>query len=181
MIFVWFLLFLAWPVAEIAFFVEVGQAIGWIWAILLAIGTSIAGSVLMRVQGMTALNRFLQESEKGELPVAAVLDGMGIFLAGVLLLLPGFLTDFVGLLLFVPPVRRRVIGFMFRQFLRKPAMQWQTRRAPFSRGPAGPAPRDGGRGFRRDEDVIDAEFETIDPERKPGSPRLVNRRDDELP
>jgi UPF0716 protein FxsA len=179
MIFVWFLLFLAWPVAEIAFFVEVGQAIGWAWAILLAIGTSIAGSVLMRIQGVTALNRFLQDSEKGELPVAAVLDGMGIFVAGVLLLLPGFLTDFIGLLLFVPPVRRRLIGFMFRQLLRRPATQWQTRRAPFGRGPAGPSPRERGQGFRRQEDVIDAEFETLDPERKPGSPKLVNRPDDD--
>ncbi len=179
MIFVWFLLFLAWPVAEIAFFIQTGQAIGWIWAILLALGTSIAGSVLMRIQGMTALNRFLEGAERGEMPVAAVLDGMGIFAAGALLLLPGFLSDLVGLLLFIPPLRRRLIGFMFRRLLQNPVPQGGgPRRAPFGRRPAGP--RD--RGPHRSDNVIDAEFETVEPERRPTeSPGLVNPPDKDVP
>jgi UPF0716 protein FxsA len=175
MIFVWFLLFLAWPVAEIAFFVETGRAIGWVWTILLTFVTTIAGSLLMRIQGVSAMNRFLQGTERGEVPVAAVIDGMGIFTAGVLLLLPGFLSDILGLLLFIPPLRRWLIGAAFRQIIVVTPTGTGPRRAPFGRKPAP-------EGFRRDANVVDAEFETVDPKEKGSEkPTLVNRSDKESP
>lgn len=161
MLFLWFLIFLSWPIAEIALFVEAGQSIGWAATILLTIGTSIAGTVLMRWQGYRAMSRFLQSADKGELPVDAVLDGMGIFAAGLLLLLPGFLSDAIGLLLFIPPLRRRLIAWMFGQF----------RGGGLPRRPrSGPPPRPGTSGFRRSGDAVDADFETIEPKRPPGEP-----------
>ncbi len=169
MFIVWFLLFLSWPVAEIAIFVQVGQAIGWLAAIVLTIVTAVAGSILLRWQGLATMNRFLAAAEKGESPVGAVLDGMGIFAAGVLLLLPGFISDVLGLLLFIPPLRRWLIALAFRQVLQGEARpQGRPRPGPFRR----PGTRAKG-GFRSD-NVVDAEFETIDPEVKPKEPGALS-------
>lgn len=178
MVFLWFLLFLAWPVAEIWIFIGVGREIGWLGAILLTFATSAAGSVLMRVQGFAAMNRFLQGAERGEMPVAAVIDGMGIFIAGVLLLLPGFISDALGLILFIPPVRRRITAWLFRRILQSPVSRDGIRRGGFRSRPAGPEAK----GFSRSDNVVDAEFETVDPQTRPReSPTLVNRTDKKLP
>jgi UPF0716 protein FxsA len=167
MFILWFLLFLSWPVAEIAIFVQVGQAIGWLGAILLTIGTAVAGSILLRIQGFNTMNRFLTAAEKGESPVGPVLDGVGIFVAGLLLLLPGFISDVLGLLLFIPPLRRWLIGLMFRHVLQGGAASWPRRSGPSRRtGDAGQG------GFRKSENVVDAEFETLDPQgikKQPGA------------
>lgn len=166
MFILWFLLFLSWPVAEIAIFVQVGQAVGWIGAILLTIVTAVAGSVLLRVQGFSAMHRFMAAAEKGESPVGAVLDGMGIFAAGLFLLLPGFISDALGLLLFIPPLRRWLIALMFRQVLQGGVLSGQGRRAsPFQRPGTGERT-----GFRKSENVVDAEFETLDPNGKATKP-----------
>lgn len=166
MFFLLFLLLLSWPVIEIAIFVQIGQSIGWVAAILLTIVTAIAGAFLMRIQGFRAMARFLEGAQKGELPVAAVLDGMGIFTAGLFLLLPGFISDFFGILLFIPPLRRWLTGWVFRQVLQgKPAGQ-RPRSSPLRpRGEPQTA------GMRKSDNVVDAEFESIEPERpdKPDS------------
>lgn len=175
MVFLGFLLFLAWPIAEIWIFIELGQAIGWIQAILLAIATSIAGTVFMRIQGLSALNRFLEGAERGELPVAAVLDGMGIFIAGVLLTLPGFLSDILGLFLFIPPVRRRLTAWLFRQFLHSGSTRGGAWRTSFGGRRAGAEQP----GFRRAENVVDVEFETVDPRASPKEPSRVKKPGEE--
>jgi UPF0716 protein FxsA len=122
------------------------------------------------------LNRIAQSVEKGEMPIAPVIDGMGIFVAGMLLLTPGFLSDAIGLLLFVPPIRRGVGRWVFRKLARSGTVRFSTFGAS-----SGPAQPQGGRpaasgGFKKADDVVDAEFETIDPDetdpKAPGTERL---------
>jgi UPF0716 protein FxsA len=169
MFILWFLLFVGWLVAEIAIFAEVGQAIGWFAAILLTLVTAAVGSVLLRVQGFTAMNRFLAAAEKGESPMGAVLDGMGIFAAGMLLVLPGFISDVLGLLLFIPPLRRGLIGLALRQVARAgPQAGKGPRRGPFRR--PGEAAHGG---LRKSDNVVDAEFETLGPDGKPQRPNSL--------
>jgi UPF0716 protein FxsA len=167
MIILWFLLFLAWPVAEIAIFVKAAGAIGWAGAILATIGTAILGAYLMRVQGFAAMQRFLSSAERGEPPVGAVLDGMGIFAAGFLLVLPGFLSDLLGLLLFIPPLRRGLIARLL--FPRQP--QGQAGRARPGRDGFRPHQEagTGNTGLRRSDNAVDAEFETLEPPATPNS------------
>jgi UPF0716 protein FxsA len=177
MFILWFLLFVGWLVAEIAIFAEVGQAIGWLAAILLTLVTAAAGSVLLRIQGFTAMNRFLAAAEKGESPIGAVLDGMGIFAAGMLLVLPGFLSDVLGLLLFIPPLRRGLIGLALRQFAQAgPRAGRAPRGGPFRR----PDPAAQG-GFRKSDNVVDAEFETLGPDGKPRRPASLPDSGDDDP
>lgn len=94
------------PLAEIAGFVLVGRAIG-LWPTLgLVILTSVVGAVLLRVEGMGLLREANRESREGRLPGKSMVSGAMVVIAGIFLILPGFFTDIIGLLLFIPPVRQ---------------------------------------------------------------------------
>jgi len=92
-------------IAEIVGFVLVAQAIGWGWAILIGLATMLVGSVLLKREGVRAWRRFRTAVGEGRPPGGEVSDGLTGLLGALLLLTPGFLTDAVGLLLLVPPVR----------------------------------------------------------------------------
>jgi UPF0716 protein FxsA len=99
------------PLIEIAGFVLVGQAIG-VWGTLLwVVLAAVLGVVLLRRQGLSVVNRLRQTMSGGELPGQAVLDAMLIGAAGFLLLLPGFFSDAIALLLLLPPVRGLIYRF----------------------------------------------------------------------
>lgn len=99
------------PIVEIALFIEVGGAIG-LWPTLaIVVLTALAGTVLMRIQGMQAMARLRTSLEQRRDPVGPIAHGAMILVAGMLLLTPGFFTDTVGLLLLIPPVRQRLIAW----------------------------------------------------------------------
>jgi len=106
-------LLLALPLAEIAGFVIVGRMVG-VWATLaLVMLTSLLGLLILRRQGLQMLRGLSSEGQQGRLPGESVINGAMIVVAGLLLLLPGFVTDIIGLALFLPPVRHllwRTIG-----------------------------------------------------------------------
>jgi UPF0716 protein FxsA len=105
-------LFLIIPVSEITLFVLVGGQIGVLATIGLVILTAAAGSILLRWQGMKALARIQIELAANRVPSKELVQGVMILLAGLLLMTPGFLTDMLGLLLFIPPVRDAVWRFL---------------------------------------------------------------------
>lgn len=98
-------LFVFFPLAEIATFVVVGGKIGALATVAFTIATSVVGAALMRWQGFGILRRLQRELDRGGSPGRELAHGAMVLLAGVLLLIPGFLTDALGLLLFIPPVR----------------------------------------------------------------------------
>jgi len=106
------LFILALPIVEIAVFILVGSQIGVLWTIALVILSGVAGSLLLRVQGFGVLNRIRTELDAGRDPGRELAHGAMIMLAAVLLLIPGFVTDVIGLLLFLPPVRDAVWHFL---------------------------------------------------------------------
>ncbi len=98
--------FVAVPLVEIAAFVEVGGWIG-LWPTLaVVVATAVAGSALLRVQGLAVWQRVRQSLARNEMPVAEAVDGLCLLVAATLLLTPGFVTDVVGFALLVPPFRR---------------------------------------------------------------------------
>lgn len=101
-----FALLIAMPIAEIAVFLVVGQAIGVLPTILLIVATAVAGAVLLRQQGLAALMALQRDAREHRVPAASIADALAIGIAGVLLLTPGFITDTMGLVLFIPGVRR---------------------------------------------------------------------------
>lgn len=104
-----FLIFVAVPILEIALFIQVGGLIGLWPTLLVVVLTALAGTALMRHQGLQALARLRASLERGGDPVGPIAHGALILVAGMLLLTPGFFTDTVGLLLLVPAVRARLI------------------------------------------------------------------------
>lgn len=102
------LLFVTIPLIELMLLLFVGSRIGLWPTIAIAILTGILGASLSRSQGMRAIGRYQAALAEGRLPHAEVIEGLIIFVAGVLLLTPGFLTDATGFLLLVPPIRERV-------------------------------------------------------------------------
>lgn len=106
------------PIAEIAVFIKVGQAIGLGWTLALIVLTGVLGAALLRRQGLKVLSQTQQKLDRGEVPVGELFDGLCVLAAGALLLLPGFLTDIVGLLLFIPPLRLLLGTLVLRGILR---------------------------------------------------------------
>lgn len=164
-----FALFVGVPLLEIAVFVAVGGEIG-LWPTLGAVvATALAGSVLLRVQGLSTLYRAREHLERGELPVKELFDGVCLVFAGALLLTPGFVTDGVGLLLFLPPFRaaiRRGLGSLF--VARGAVHTFRTHESGGgpNDGPRGPAPS-GGKTIDGDFTVVDENEEEDDPPRAP--------------
>jgi UPF0716 protein FxsA len=102
------LIFIVLPVLEILAFVEVGLAIGWPWAVLLLLGTSIIGYQMARRHGRVAFGEVSRAFSERRPPRVSALDGaMGSF-AGLLLFIPGFVTDLMGAVLLLPPARKLV-------------------------------------------------------------------------
>ncbi|MDJ0684160.1 MAG: FxsA family protein [Alphaproteobacteria bacterium] len=159
-----FLILFGVPVAEIALFIQIGDAIG-LWATLgFIVLTAAVGALLVRAQGLRVLAQIQAEAEAGTAPVGALISGACLLVAGLLLLTPGFLTDAIGFALLLPPVQaalgRSLVGGIAA---RSAAFRFRTAGTSTRRGPAG---RAGAGGFRRDRRgvVIDGEFQEIDPE-----------------
>jgi UPF0716 protein FxsA len=100
------LLFVA---AEIAAFVLVVDQIGLVWALGLLVVVSALGPVIVRRVGVGVLAHTQQRLAMGELPTRELLDGLVVLIAGVMICVPGFIGDAVGLLLMVGPVRHLLI------------------------------------------------------------------------
>lgn len=96
-------------IVEIMLFMWAGQFIGFWPTILLVLLSAFVGSFLVRAQGMQAWADFQRSAATGEGEVGlAIFTGICLLLAGAFLITPGFLTDTIGLLLLVPPLRQGV-------------------------------------------------------------------------
>ena len=93
------------PVIEISLFIYVGGMIGPGLTIVLIIASAMLGLSIMRRQGVAVVASAQRVQAEGRAPVAEVGNGIAILLAGLLLLIPGFLTDALGLVLLLQPIR----------------------------------------------------------------------------
>ncbi|MDA8230203.1 MAG: FxsA family protein [Magnetospirillum sp.] len=104
------------PVIEIALFVKSAQVIGVVPTVAVAVAAGMGGIVLLRRQGVGVLWRAQAQLARGELPVAEAFDGLCLAMAGLMLVLPGFVTDVIGVLLLLPPVRAGLRWMLGRRF-----------------------------------------------------------------
>jgi UPF0716 protein FxsA len=93
------------PLLEIAGFVVVGREIGALATVGLVILSGVAGSLLLRHQGFGVMTRVRAEMDAGRDPSRQLAHGAMIVLAAILLIIPGFITDILAILLLLPPVR----------------------------------------------------------------------------
>lgn len=156
----WVILLLAFvvtPLAEIAVFIQVGGLIG-LWPTLaLIVLSAVIGTWVLRLQGLGLLDRARRQLDRGAVPVFEVFSGACLILAGALLLTPGFITDTVGALLLVPPVR----ALLYRLVRDRLVIHAETRLG--GRGAPPPGPTTEGR-------VIEGEYEEVGPDERGRTP-----------
>ena len=100
------LLFISIPLIEIYLFIKVGSFIGAFNTISLILITAIIGIVYARYEGFNTLKSGMSQLVKNQLPVYEIVSGAALAFAALLLILPGFATDFLGFLLIFPPTRK---------------------------------------------------------------------------
>jgi UPF0716 protein FxsA len=138
---------IALPVIEIALFIKSAQWMGLLPTIVAAIAAGAVGLALVRRQGFDLLLRARTQFERGEIPVAEAFDGLCLAVAGALLVLPGFFSDVIAILLLLPPVRV-VLRLALMARMARPG------------SPAGGAGN--GAGMRQGPQVIETEYRVID-------------------
>lgn len=106
MVFLGVLVFIA---AEIAAFVAVAEQIGFLWALLILIVASALGPFVVKRVGVSVLVRTQERLARGEVPTRELLDGLVVLIGGVMICVPGFISDALGLLLMIGPVRHLLI------------------------------------------------------------------------
>jgi UPF0716 protein FxsA len=110
------LLLIVIPIVELYAFVQVTHAIGFGSALLALILVSVFGAWLVKREGIGMWRRMQQQLSRGEPPGTRVLDGLLLLVAGVLIVVPGFVTAAIGLLLLLPPVRAVARAALARRY-----------------------------------------------------------------
>jgi len=166
--------FIGVPLIEIGLFIEVGGLIGLWPTIAVVILTAMAGAALLRHQGLGALARLQQSLDNGEPPVDPVFDGFCLLAAGMLLLTPGFFTDAVGFLLFVPPVRAGLKRLLANRIQMHTAASGHTQ-AHTQSGEAQFHWHSGGPSADPTSNIIDGDYQDVtDKSKRPRLPDDVN-------
>lgn len=158
----WVFLFflLAWPVMEFSAFAQVAQWVGTPLAIAGLFLSAMLGVAVLRSQSLTTARQVQIQMNRGQLPVRELFDAAAVSLGGLLLILPGYVTDLIGLLLLLPPVRKLLYGEA--AFLLKTSMK--------ARGQAGGLGNSQGKGRRNppgqeeasaDVTIIEADYTVV--------------------
>ncbi|WP_366653958.1 FxsA family protein [Fodinicurvata sp. EGI_FJ10296] len=157
------------PLTEIAVFIQVGGLIGLAPTLLTVVLTAVIGAVLLRRQGLHTVQEAQAKLNRQEPPIRELFDGLCLFAAGAFLLTPGFITDFVGFLLLVPPVRLQIARLLWQRLINRAERRGHPRPPgagrPGGSAADGPQGRPGGGpgGGGSEGPVIDADFEEIRP------------------
>ena len=159
----WFLIFVIWPLAELFVIIKVSEAIGFLWMLLLLIISWPLGSRILRAQGRAAWRQFVEATQAGRPPANEALNGALVLTGGLLLMVPGFISDVIGLLLLLPPTRaaaRRLVARHHRSV-------WIGRAANFGSGFGGDRRNPGGNGTGQQYDADATAVDIDGPELNP--------------
>ena len=104
------LLIIGIPLIEIYLFIKIGSQIGAFNTVLLILTTAVVGVAYARFEGFNTLKSGIAQLVKNEMPVYEIISGATLAFAAFLLILPGFATDFIGILLVIPFSRRILLN-----------------------------------------------------------------------
>jgi UPF0716 protein FxsA len=107
-------LLILWPVAEVYVAIRIAESIGVLWTLLVLIASWPIGSWAIRTEGRAAWRRLGEAVAAGRPPGREVLNGALVVAGGALLLVPGFITDFLGLCLLLAPTRALIRRLVVR-------------------------------------------------------------------
>lgn len=107
------------PIAELYVFVQMSHAVGFFNSLLVLAAVSVVGAWIVKQQGLRVWRRFNEQVARGLEPSREIADGVALLIAGALLLTPGFITDALGVLLLLPPVRALLRALIARRSHRR--------------------------------------------------------------
>ena len=110
------------PLIEIYLFIKIGSQIGAFNTVLLILTTAVAGVAYARYEGFNTLKSGLSQLVKNEIPVYEIISGATLAFAALLLILPGFATDIIGILLIIPFTRK----VMLSKFINKNKKKYES-------------------------------------------------------
>ena len=116
------LLIIGIPLIEIYLFIKIGSQIGAFNTVLLILTTAVAGVAYARYEGFNTLRSGLSQLVKNEIPVYEIISGATLAFAALLLILPGFATDIIGILLIIPFTRK----VMLSKFINKNKKKYES-------------------------------------------------------
>ena len=113
------ILIISIPIIEIYLFIKIGSQIGALTTIFLIFLTAFVGLIYARYEGFNTLKSGMSQLIKNELPMYEIISGAALAFAALLLILPGFATDFVGLLIIFPPTRKFLLKNVSKNYSKK--------------------------------------------------------------
>jgi len=113
------LLLISIPLIEICLFIKIGSYIGAFNTVSLVLITAIVGIIYARYEGFNTLRSGMSQLIKNELPVYEIISGATLAFAALLLILPGFATDLMGLILIFPPTRKLILKNFSKKYTSK--------------------------------------------------------------
>ena len=113
------LLLISIPLIEIYLFIKIGSYIGAFNTVFLILVTAIVGIIYARYEGFNTLRSGISQLIKNEMPVYEIISGAALTFAALLLILPGFATDLIGLILIFPPTRKLILKNFSKKYTSK--------------------------------------------------------------
>ena len=113
------LLLISIPLIEIYLFIKIGSYIGAFNTVSLILITAIVGIIYARYEGFNTLRSGMSQLIKNEIPVYEIISGAALTFAALLLILPGFATDLIGLILIFPPTRKLILKNFSKKYTSK--------------------------------------------------------------
>ena len=113
------LLLISIPLIEIYLFIKIGSYIGAFNTVSLILITAIVGIIYARYEGFNTLRSGMSQLIKNEIPVYEIISGAALAFAALLLILPGFATDLIGLILIFPPTRKLILKNFSKKYTSK--------------------------------------------------------------
>ncbi|MFL2889159.1 MAG: FxsA family protein [Candidatus Pelagibacter sp.] len=107
------------PIIEIYLFIKIGAQIGAFNTILLIFITAITGIIYARYEGLNTLKSGFSQMVRNEIPAYEIISGAAITFGALLLIIPGFATDFLGFLIIFPITRKLIFGKISSKFKNK--------------------------------------------------------------
>ena len=109
------LLIIAIPAVEIFLMIKIGQNIGALSTISLIFLTAVIGIYFAKLEGLNTLRSGINNLYKNKIPIYEMMSGASIAFAALLLIIPGFITDFLGFLLLIPFTRKKIISLFLNK------------------------------------------------------------------
>mgnify|MGYP000930301451 CR=1 FL=1 len=163
---------IAYPMLEIAVLIKAGSVLGFWPTLAIVVGTAILGMRVLQAHGFMVIHRLSEAVKSGRTPFLPMIEGGVLFLAGLCLIAPGLITDAIGFVLLIPPVRHFVATLLHDRVWGLPrAAPGNTRQAPPEPDIETPGPnaRRSSHSPPAEGPVIEGEFERID--ERPIDPR----------